>query len=54
MIRRRLTHFTVVPAQAGTQGERRAGGPWVPAFAGMTKGAIGSNGIRSNHHLSNL
>jgi nicotinate-nucleotide--dimethylbenzimidazole phosphoribosyltransferase len=28
---------TVVPAQAGTQGERRAGGSWVPTFAGTTK-----------------
>jgi 5-oxoprolinase (ATP-hydrolysing) len=28
---------TVIPAKAGTQGERRAGSPWVPAFAGMTE-----------------
>jgi hypothetical protein len=31
--RARLNHFIVVPAQAGTQGKRRAGCSWVPAFA---------------------
>ncbi|HEV8026923.1 MAG TPA: hypothetical protein VGP50_05810, partial [Stellaceae bacterium] len=30
-------YHIVIPAKAGTQSERRAGGPWVPAFAGMTK-----------------
>ena len=29
--------LSVVPAKAGTQGERRADCPWVPAFAGTTK-----------------
>jgi hypothetical protein len=30
----------VTPAKAGVQADAkiRAGGPWIPAFAGMTKG----------------
>jgi hypothetical protein len=31
-----IESFIVVPAKAGIQGKRRAGGPWVPAFAGTT------------------
>ena len=29
--------FTVTPAKAGVQGERRSGPPWIPACAGMTR-----------------
>ena len=29
--------FSVMPAKAGIQGEWRKRGPWIPAFAGMTK-----------------
>src|SRR3546814_13474921 len=34
--------FFVIPANAGTQSARRLAHPWVPAFAGMTKGISGS------------
>jgi len=35
----------VIPAKAGTQGEVALRWPWVPAFAGMTKG--GESGVDS-------
>jgi hypothetical protein len=33
-----LSFPIVIPAKAGTQGERRSGCPWTPAFAGVTRG----------------
>ena len=30
--------YFVIPAKAGTQSVRQLAHPWVPAFAGMTKG----------------
>jgi hypothetical protein len=32
----RALTFPVVPAKAGTQGNRSTAGPWIPACAGMT------------------
>jgi hypothetical protein len=45
--------FTVAPAKAGAQGLRRSiCCPWVPAFAGMTKGKGGYQALGSYHYRS--
>jgi hypothetical protein len=31
-----MSHYLVIPAQAGIQGRRTRGQVWMPAFAGMT------------------
>ena len=36
--------YTVIPAQAGTQGQKDYPRPWVPAFAGTTEQRCGGVG----------